>query len=80
MTSSAASVTLVNDQYKKLDALCDIWAIAAQAFGDNLALIDPHGEVEAQLTYRELQQALESFAAGLQALAVKPGDRIALFS
>lgn len=80
MASPAAQGASVNDQYKKLDALCDIWAIAAEAFGDSMALIDPHGKPEAQLTFRQLQLQMESFANGLQALDVQPGDRVALFS
>lgn len=80
MTSLAAPEASVNDQYKKLNALCEVWAIAAEAFGDNTALIDPHQKPAVQLTYRQLQHDLESFAKGVQALGVQAGDRVSLFS
>ena len=33
MTSLLASGTSISDAYKKLNAICDVWAIAADAFG-----------------------------------------------
>ncbi|MEM9136119.1 MAG: AMP-binding protein [Cyanobacteria bacterium P01_F01_bin.42] len=80
MTSSAALSPSVYDQYKKLNALCDVWAIAAEAFSDRVALIDPHGDSNVRITFQELKVQLESFARGLQALDVQPGDRVSLFS
>ena len=80
MTSLIAPGASVNDAYKKLNALCDVWAIAAEAFGDSPALVEPHRQPEVQLTFRDLKAQLESFAKGLQALGIQPGDRISLFA
>ena len=70
----------MNDAYKKLNALCEVWAIAAETFGDHAALIDPHYKPAAEISFRDLKVQLESFATGLQALGVQPGDRISLFA
>ncbi len=74
--------------YQAVQSLPEIWAIAARRFTDTIALQDPHGQPEVRLTYAELYQQLQQFAAGLQALGVKPDvseaeakpSRIALFA
>jgi long-chain acyl-CoA synthetase len=66
--------------YRSLAALPDIWPLAVQRFGDTLALDDPHGQPAARLTYRELGQAIRTFAQGLQALGVGVGTHVALFA
>ncbi|MCM1984887.1 AMP-dependent synthetase/ligase [Lyngbya confervoides] len=78
MSSSPASP--VNPQYRQLDALSDIWAIAAQSFGETVALIDPHSQPQQQITFAQLAEALTRFACGLQSLGVLPGDRLSLFA
>lgn len=57
---------------------------SAQEFPSNVAIkmvlrYLPLGQViQASLTYRQLQAAMEQFAAGLHALGVRKGDRVAI--
>jgi long-chain acyl-CoA synthetase len=69
-----------NAAYTQLEFLPDLWAIAAQHFGDIPALIDPHVEPAVTLTYRQLYDQFQTFAAGLQALGVQVGDHLSLFA
>ncbi len=64
--------------YKAITSIADVWPIAARHFGETVALRDPHQQPEVSLTFAELNQQLQHFAAGLQALGVQPGDRIAI--
>lgn len=73
------SVT-VESEYHQLQSISEIWPIAARQFGEIVALRDPHVKPEVNLTYLELNRQIQRFAAGLQALGVKPGDRVALFA
>jgi long-chain acyl-CoA synthetase len=66
--------------YSGLQALPEIWPIAAHRFGDFVALRDAYSKPNVVLTYRELYQTLQQFACGLQALGIKAGDRISLFA
>ena len=66
--------------YANVQSIPEIWAIAIQHFGDTIALKDPHVKPEVVLTYSQLYQQIQQFAAGLQALGITPGDRIALFA
>lgn len=66
--------------YEHLQALHEIWPIAAQRFGTTVAMQDPHGNPPATLTYRELVDAIQTFASGLQALGVENRCHIALFA
>ncbi len=66
--------------YANVQSIPEIWAIAIQKFGNTVALKDPHAQPEVALTYSQLYQQIQQFAAGLQALGIKPGDRIALFA
>jgi long-chain acyl-CoA synthetase len=66
--------------YSEVQSLPEIWAIAAQRFSQTIALHDPHGKPEVELTFSELYQRIQQFAAGLQVLGVKPGEMISLFS
>jgi len=70
----------VQNPYEHLQALHEIWPIAAQRFGDLVAMRDPHGTPAATLTYRELVDAVQTFASGLQALGVENRYHIALFA
>lgn len=74
------NLKLLSADYSQAQVLPEIWAIAAQNFGSNIALHDPHSKPEVKLTYAELYDQIRQFAAGLQALGVQPGDRISLFS
>ncbi|MEB3827694.1 AMP-dependent synthetase/ligase [Phormidium sp. CCY1219] len=64
----------------EVSALPEMWALAAERFGDTVALYDPHGKPEAKLTYSQARDRMVKFAVGLQQLGVTPGDRVALFS
>lgn len=64
-------------QVKSLDA---IWDIASANFGKQLALWDPHSKPEVKITYAELNSQIKVFAAGIQALGVKPGEKVALIA
>ncbi|PMB00493.1 long-chain fatty acid--CoA ligase, partial [Fischerella thermalis CCMEE 5196] len=66
--------------YSSVESLPEIWPLAAQKFGNIVALRDPHAKPEVVLTYTELCQQIQRFAAGLQALGVQAGDRISLIA
>ncbi len=66
--------------YEQLQSIPEIWPLAAQQFGDTMALSDPHGTPPATLTYREMWDAIRAFASGLQALGVEPRSHVALFA
>ncbi|MBE9167272.1 long-chain fatty acid--CoA ligase [Pleurocapsales cyanobacterium LEGE 06147] len=66
--------------YLTVDSLPKIWSIAAQEFGDTIALCAPHAKPEVTVTYRDLAKQIQQFAAGLQALGVKPQSKVSLFA
>jgi long-chain acyl-CoA synthetase len=78
--------------YTSAQSLPEIWPFAAQRFGNIVALKDPHGvgangAPPSSLTYAQVYQQIQQFAAGLQALGFQPQldetgfpRRIALFA
>ncbi|MDF5707692.1 MAG: long-chain fatty acid--CoA ligase [Nostoc sp. S4] len=66
--------------YTNVESLPEIWPLAAEKFGDVVALHNPHAKPEIVITYTELAEKIQLFAAGLQALGVKQGDRISLIA
>ncbi|MBC6431957.1 long-chain fatty acid--CoA ligase [Nostoc sp. HG1] len=66
--------------YTNVESLPEIWPLAAGRFGDVVALRNPHAKPEVAITYTQLAEQMQLFAAGLQALGVKVGDRISLIS
>jgi long-chain acyl-CoA synthetase len=66
--------------YQQLQALPEIWPIVAEKYSDIVALHDPHGQPTATLTYRQLAEAIRTFASGLQALGVNYKAHVALFA
>ncbi|MBW4426224.1 MAG: long-chain fatty acid--CoA ligase [Nostoc desertorum CM1-VF14] len=66
--------------YTDVESLPEIWPLAAQQFGNIVALRNPHAKPEVAITYTQLAEQMQLFAAGLQALGVKVGDRISLIS
>ncbi|MGQ9865847.1 MAG: AMP-dependent synthetase/ligase [Pseudanabaenaceae cyanobacterium] len=54
------------------------WQASSQPWGDRLALDDPY--TPCRLTYRELGEQAAAWGAGLRALGVAPGDKVALFA
>ncbi|MEG4057890.1 MULTISPECIES: long-chain fatty acid--CoA ligase [unclassified Microcoleus] len=72
--------------YSSIQSVPEIWAIVKQKFGQTVALHDPHSQPEIKLTYTDLYQQIQQFAAGLQALGIEPNPeeavppRVALFA
>ncbi|MCF2146349.1 AMP-binding protein [Desmonostoc muscorum LEGE 12446] len=66
--------------YTSVESLPEIWPLAAKQFGDVVALHNPHAKPETVITYTQLAEKIQLFAAGLQALGIKLGDRISLIS
>ncbi|HZG39597.1 MAG TPA: long-chain fatty acid--CoA ligase [Nodosilinea sp.] len=66
--------------YQQLQALHEIWPIVAEKYGDTVALHDPHYKPAATLTYRQMAEAIRTFASGLQALGVENRAHVALFA
>ncbi len=66
--------------YSSVQSLPEIWPRAQERFGETVALIDPHAQPEVVLTYTQLYQQIQQFAAGLQAMGVKHTARVALFA
>ncbi|AFZ10266.1 Long-chain-fatty-acid--CoA ligase [Oscillatoria nigro-viridis PCC 7112] len=72
--------------YTSIRSIPEIWAIVKQKFGQTVALHDPHSQPEIKLTYTDLYQQIQQFAAGLQALGIEPDPgeavppRVALFA
>ncbi|ALF54645.1 long-chain fatty acid--CoA ligase [Nostoc piscinale CENA21] len=66
--------------YSKVNLLSEIWPLAAKEFGNIVALRNPHSKPETVVTYTQLAEQIQQFAAGLQALEVKAGDRISLIA
>jgi len=66
--------------YSHVQSLPDIWAQAAERFGSTVALHAPHQTPELTLTYADVHDAIQAFAAGLQALGLGSGEKVALFA
>ena len=70
--------------YSSAKSMPEIWPLAVQKFKDIIALHDPHAKPEIKLTYSQVYQQIQQFAAGLQALGAIPTTtetpRIALFA
>ncbi|WP_413200531.1 AMP-dependent synthetase/ligase [Nostoc piscinale] len=66
--------------YSKVNLLSEIWPLAAKEFGNIVALRNPHSKPETVVTYTQLAEQIQQFAAGLQALEVQAGDRISLIA
>ncbi|MGK7921061.1 MAG: long-chain fatty acid--CoA ligase [Trichodesmium sp.] len=73
--------------YHSVQSFSEIWPLTAQHFGKTTALHDPHVTPEVKFTYEQLNQQIQKFAAGLQALGVVSTEnetsippRVALFA
>ena len=66
--------------YNAVPSIPAMWAIAAQRFSTIVAVQDSHSTPPVKLTYAELYDQMQRFAAGLQTLGMKAGDRVGLFS
>jgi len=58
--------------YSSIQSLPEIWSIAAQRFGQVIALRDPHAKPEVIVTYTQLVRQIQQLAAGLQTLFDNP--------
>ena len=70
----------ISFDYINLESLSAIWQIAAEKFGDTVALKDPHSKPEVEISYRDLYGKIQQFAAGLQTLGIQPQQKVALFA
>ena len=77
MNTTQGNITF---DYINLESLPAIWQIAAQKFGDTIALKDPHSKPEVEISYRDLYSKIKQFATGLQALGIQPQQKLALFA
>ncbi|MFQ3629635.1 MAG: AMP-binding protein [Cyanobacteriota bacterium] len=83
MTAAVSTVApLSKSPFGQMQAVPELFARCAQRpeIADLTAVHDPHSTPEIKLTYAELYQQILQFAAGLQALGIQEGDRVALFS
>ena len=60
--------------------LLDVWQVLAEKFADQIALRDPHAQPVFEISYGQLFRRIQTLAAGLQALGIRCGDRVALFA
>lgn len=63
-----------------VQALPEIWSLAAQRFGSAIALHAPHLKPPVKLTFTQLAEQMRQCASGLQFLGIQPSDRICLFA
>jgi len=66
--------------YINLESLPAIWQIAAQKFGDTIALKDPHSKPQVEISYQDLFNKIQQFATGLQTLGIQSQNKVALFA
>ena len=66
--------------YSSIQSLAKVFQIAADKFGDIVALHDPHAKPEVIFTYEQLNNKIQQFATGLQVLGIQPQDKVALFA
>ena len=82
-TASGAIANLGKDitfDYINLQSMPEIWQIAADRFGETIALKDPHAKAAVEINYRDLHRKIQQFAIGLQTLGIQPQDKVALFA
>jgi len=66
--------------YSGIASLPELWFQLATHYGSYIALDDPHQKPQVQITYQQLNQNIQQFAAGLQAKGIQPDTKIALFA
>ena len=80
MTSVNTNVLNSAIDYSNVQSLPEVSQIAAEKFGNIVALHNPHAKPEIKITYDRLNTLITQFASGLQALGIQPQDKIALFA
>ncbi len=78
--SSIESSKNITFDYIHLESMAEIWQIAADKFGDTIALQDPHAKTAVAINYRDLHAKIKQFAIGLQILGIQPQEKVALFA
>ena len=74
--------------YTNVELLPEIWTLAAKKFDSIIALHNPHSKPEVKITYGQLSEQIQLFAAGLQALGINThhsetlpyGERVSLIA
>ncbi|MEC4802841.1 MAG: long-chain fatty acid--CoA ligase [Jaaginema sp. PMC 1079.18] len=79
-TSPGIPQSFGNYDYSEVKCLPEVWRLAAKQFSATIALHDPHSSPEVKLTYKQLYQEIQQFAAGLQAMGSKVASKVALFA
>lgn len=80
-STHSAPISAVAD-YSTMRSVPELWEFAMKQpqVAQIVAVHDPHSSPEVKLTYGELYQRMQQFAAGLQSLGIQTGDHIALFA
>ncbi|XP_031114301.1 probable acyl-activating enzyme 16, chloroplastic isoform X2 [Ipomoea triloba] len=58
----------------------DIWKTAAEKFGNSVALVDRYHNPPTNMSYKQLEKEIVSFAEGLRVVGLNPDEKIALFA
>lgn len=66
--------------YSSIQSLPEIWSEVARHYGEVIALDNPHSDPPVQITYKQLKQKIQQFAAGLQAQGIEPDTKVAFFA
>jgi long-chain acyl-CoA synthetase len=64
----------------QISSIPEIWPILAAKCGSVVCLKAPYSQPAISLTYQEVANQIQLFAAGLQSLGIQPGRSIALFA
>jgi len=90
--SKANDVADVEQKFKKKNMLNEpaspeewqsmpeMWEWLAKIYPDTIAVKDPYHTPCNELSYAELAEKIETFAAGIQHLGLKPDEKISIFS
>ncbi len=66
--------------YSQVQSVPEMWALAAQRFGETLAVRDPHGNPATEYSYQQIFEQIQAFAIGLQQLGLTAGEHTALIA
>lgn len=86
MSRAYPSVPFEQAPYRQVQSLPELWSMISKQYADVLAVYDPHSTPEIKLTYAQLYEQMQRFAAGIQALEIRTDGaddvppRIALFA
>ncbi|BAU09897.1 Long-chain-fatty-acid--CoA ligase [Leptolyngbya sp. NIES-3755] len=86
MSRAYPSVPFEQAPYRAIQSLPELWSVISKQYATVLAVHDPHSTPEVKLTYAQLYEQMQWFAAGIQALEIRTDaadrvpPRIALFS